>query len=127
MLSTASCLAGGRPRHKVVSHNLFDTARDRIQATCKLLAAPLDAILANIEHKDIQAAPRATESAALALAEEHRRHKTATLSAAADKQRYLEATARTAESEDFTLAEGRLSPKAAMLASLSTASPLADK
>ena len=69
-LSTASFLAGKQTHHEVESPNLFDAARGRIQATCKLLAASLDATLANIEREDIQAAARAMEFAALALAEE---------------------------------------------------------
>ena len=53
-LSAASSLADERPRHKVASPNLFDAARGHIQATCKLLAGPLDTILADIECKDIK-------------------------------------------------------------------------
>jgi hypothetical protein len=47
-LSAASSLADERPHHEIASSNLFDAAKERIQATCDLLAAPLDAIFANI-------------------------------------------------------------------------------
>ena len=52
-LSAVSSFANERSRPKIASSNLFDTARARIQATCELLAAPQDAILANTEHEDI--------------------------------------------------------------------------
>jgi hypothetical protein len=52
-LSSVSSFANERSRPKIASSNLFDTARARIQATCELLSAPQDAILANIEHEDI--------------------------------------------------------------------------
>jgi len=104
-----------------VSPNLFDAASRPIQATCKLLAAPLDAILTNIERKDIQSAARAKESAALALAEERSRHEATMLLAVADKHRRHEAAAQTAESEALTLAEGCCRHKAATRASLSAA------
>jgi len=44
-LSAASSLAGRQPRHEVVLPNFLDAKSRRIQATCELLAAPLDAIL----------------------------------------------------------------------------------
>ena len=53
-LSAASSLADEQPRHEVALHKLFDAARGNIQATCKVLAGPLDTILANIERKDIK-------------------------------------------------------------------------
>ena len=53
-------LADERPRHKIASPNLFDAARARIQATCELLAGPLDAILADIEREDIKEGARTT-------------------------------------------------------------------
>ena len=53
-------LADERPRHEIASPNLFDAARARIQATCELLAGPLDAILADIECKDIEEGARTT-------------------------------------------------------------------
>jgi hypothetical protein len=59
-LSAASSLADERPHHEIASPNLFDAARARIQATCELLAGPLDAILANIERKDIEEGARTT-------------------------------------------------------------------
>jgi hypothetical protein len=59
-LSAASSLADERPRHKIALSNLFDAARVRIQATCELLAAPLDVILANIEREDIEEGARTT-------------------------------------------------------------------
>ena len=126
-LSVASSLACRQPRHEVVSPNFFDATSGCIQATCELLAAPLDAILANIEREDVQSAARAKESAALALAEEHSRHKAATLLAAADEHRHHEAAAQTAESEALALADGRRCYKAATRASLSAASPLTDE
>jgi hypothetical protein len=110
-----------------VSPNIFDAASGRIQATCRLLAAPLDVILADIEREDIQSAARAKESAALALAEERSHHEAVRLLAAADEHRHHKAAARTAESEALTLAEGRCRHKAVMRASLSAASPLADE
>ena len=120
-LSAASSLAGRQPHHKIVSPNLFDAASRPIQATCELLAAPLDAILTNIERKDIQSAARAKESAALALAEERSRHEATMLLAAADKHHRHEAAAQTAESEALTLAEGCCRHKAATRALLSAA------
>jgi hypothetical protein len=59
-LFAASCLADEQPHHKVASSNLFDAAKERIQATCDLLAAPLDAILADIEREDIMEEARTT-------------------------------------------------------------------
>ena len=41
--------------------NLFDAAIARIQATCELLADPLDGILADIEHEDIDEGARAAQ------------------------------------------------------------------
>ncbi len=41
-LSAASSLADERPHHKVALSNLFDAAKERIQATCDLFAAPLE-------------------------------------------------------------------------------------
>jgi hypothetical protein len=61
-LSAVSSLADERPRHEIASPNLFDATRARIQATCELLAAPLDAILANIEREDIEEGARTTPS-----------------------------------------------------------------
>ena len=89
--------------------------RCRLDATCKILAAPLDTILADIEHEDIQAAARATESAALLLAEERRCHKAMTLLAGANEQLCLEEATRAAESVALTLAEGHSHHKAATL------------
>ena len=51
-LSAVSSLADEQPHHEVASSNLFDAAKERIHATCDLLAAPLDAVLADIEHED---------------------------------------------------------------------------
>ena len=110
-----------------MSPNLFDAASGRIQATCELLAAPLDAILADIEREDTQSAARAMESVALTLAEEHSPHKAATLLAAADEHRRHEAAARTVESEALALAEGRRCHKDATQDLLSTVSPLVNK
>jgi hypothetical protein len=59
-LSAASTLADERPHHEVASSNFFVAAKERIQATCDLLAAPLDAILADIERKDIKEGARTT-------------------------------------------------------------------
>jgi hypothetical protein len=59
-LSAVSSLVDERPHHKVASSNLFDAAKECIQATCDLLAAPLDAILADIEHEDIKEDARMT-------------------------------------------------------------------
>ena len=67
-LSAASSLAGRQPRHEVVLPNFLDAKSRRIQATCELLVAPLDAILTDIEREDIHSAARAKESAALAFA-----------------------------------------------------------
>ena len=105
----------------------FDAASGRIQATCELLVAPLNAILANIEREDIQSATQAKEFAALTLAEERSCYKAATLLAAADEHSRHEAAAQTAESEALTLTEGRHHHKDATRASLSAASPLADE
>ena len=52
-LSAASTLADERPHREVASSNFFDAAKEHIQATCDLLAAPLDTILADIEREDI--------------------------------------------------------------------------
>ena len=123
----ASSLAGRQPHHEVVSLNVSDAASGRIQATCKLLTAPLDAILADIKCKDIQSAARAKESAALVLAEERSHHEAVTLLAAAIEHRHHEATAQTAESEALTLAEGNRCHKAVTWALLSAASLLADE
>ena len=60
-LSAARSLADERPRHEIASPNLFDAARARIQATCDLLADPLDAILADIEREDIEEGARAAQ------------------------------------------------------------------
>ena len=59
-LSDASSLADEQPRHEIASPNLFDGARARIQATYELLAGPLDAIVADIECKDIKEGARKT-------------------------------------------------------------------
>ena len=59
-LSTVSSLADERPCHEVVSPNHFDAARGCIQVTCKLITAPLDAILADIEREDIEEGARTT-------------------------------------------------------------------
>jgi hypothetical protein len=59
-LSAASSLADERFRHEIASPNIFDAARVRIQATCELLAGPLDVILANIEREDIKEGARTT-------------------------------------------------------------------
>jgi hypothetical protein len=126
-MSAASSLVGRQPRQEVVSPHLFDAASGRIQATCELLAAPLDAILADIERDDIQSAARAKESAALTLTEERSRHEAATLLAASDEHRRHKVAARTAESEALALAEGHRCHKAVTWASLSAASPLVDK
>jgi len=126
-LSAVSSLAGRQPRHEVVSPNFFDALIGRIQATCELLAGPLDVILADIEHEYIQCAAWAKESVALMLAEEHSRHEAAALLAVADKHRRHEVAARNAESEALALTEGRRCHKDATRASLSAVSPLADK
>ena len=110
-----------------MSPHLFDAASGRIQATCELLAAPLDAILADIEREDIQSAARAKKSAALTLLEERSRHEAATLLAAADEYRRHEAAAQTAKSKALALTEGRRCHKAATRTSLSAASLLADE
>jgi hypothetical protein len=60
-LSAVSSFADERSRPEIASSNLFDAARARIQATCELLAAPQDAILANIERKDIEEGARAAQ------------------------------------------------------------------
>jgi hypothetical protein len=60
-LSAVSSFADEQSRPKIVSSNLFDAARARIQATCELLAAPLDAILADIEREDIEEVARAAQ------------------------------------------------------------------
>ena len=59
-LFAVSSLADERSHPEIASSNLFDAARARIQATCKLLAAPLDAILADIERDDIEEGARTT-------------------------------------------------------------------
>ena len=59
-LFAASSLADERSHPEIASSNLFDAARAHIQATCKLLAAPLDAILADIERDDIEEGARTT-------------------------------------------------------------------
>jgi hypothetical protein len=59
-LSAASTLADERPHHEVASSNFFDAAKEHIQATCDLLAAPLDTILADIEREDIAEGARMT-------------------------------------------------------------------
>jgi hypothetical protein len=59
-MSAASSLADERPHHEIASPNLFDAARARIQATCDLLAAPLDALLADFVRKDIEEGARTT-------------------------------------------------------------------
>jgi hypothetical protein len=59
-LSAASSRADERPRHEIALPNIFDAARARIQATCELLAGPLDAILADIEREDIEEGARTT-------------------------------------------------------------------
>ena len=59
-LSAWSTLADKQPHHEVASSNFFDAAKERIQATCNLLAAPLDAILADIEREDIPEGARMT-------------------------------------------------------------------
>ena len=94
-LSAASSLAGRQHCHKVVSLIFFDAAIGCIQATCELLAGPLDVILADIEREDIriQRAARAKESVALTLAEERSRHEAATLLVVANEHRRPEAAA----------------------------------
>jgi len=60
-LSAVSSFADKRSHTKIVSSNLFDAARARIQATCELLTAPLDAILADIEREDTEEGARAAQ------------------------------------------------------------------
>ncbi len=60
-LSAVSSLADEQSRPEIASSNLFNAARACIQATCELLAAPLDAILANIEREDIKEGARAAQ------------------------------------------------------------------
>jgi hypothetical protein len=60
-LSAVSSLANKRSRPGIASSNLFHATRACIQATCELLAAPLDAILANIEREDIEEGARAAQ------------------------------------------------------------------
>ena len=60
-LSAVSSFADEQSRPEIASSNLFNAARACIQATCELLAAPLDAILANIEREDIKEGARAAQ------------------------------------------------------------------
>ena len=60
-LSAVSSFADEQSRPEIASSNLFNAARACIQATCELLAAPLDAILADIEHEDIEEGARAAQ------------------------------------------------------------------
>jgi hypothetical protein len=59
-MSDVSSLANERPHHKIALPNLFDAAQARIQATCDILAAPLDTLLADFEREDIEEGARMT-------------------------------------------------------------------
>ena len=61
-----SCGQATPPRGSVAEP--FYASSGHIQATCELLAAPLDAILTDIEREDIHSAAWAKESAELTFA-----------------------------------------------------------